>query len=82
VLTTGPTPIELSALQRQVLELSATGAGTSEVATMLGMSLDEVREHLDSAISLLGAQSKLEAVVRAVRLGLIRLPDGRQYLPR
>ena len=74
MLTTDPTPIRLSALQRHVLELSATGAVTSEVATTLGMSVDEVREHLARAISLLGARSKLEAVVRALRLGLIQLP--------
>ena len=69
-----PDRVGLSALQRQVLQVSATGASTSEVATRLGMSVDEVREHLAQAIALLGARSKLEAVIRALRLGLIRLP--------
>ena len=69
-----PIPLGLSAPQRGVLELSATGALTSEVATTLGMSVDEVREHLEHAIALLGARSKPEAVVRALRLGLIQLP--------
>ena len=69
-----PPPIGLSSVQRRVLETSAAGAPTSEVATLLGMSVNEVREHLARAIALLGARSKLGAVIRALRLGLIRLP--------
>jgi two-component system, NarL family, nitrate/nitrite response regulator NarL len=63
----------LTATQRTVLELSATGAGVAEVASALGLSEDEVGEHLRSITITLGASSKLEAVIVALRRGLISL---------
>jgi DNA-binding CsgD family transcriptional regulator len=65
----------LSAPQRDVLALSATGLITAEVAAALQMSIDEVRAHIRGAILRLGAQSKLEAVLIAFRHGLIPLPS-------
>jgi len=69
-------PIEnvLSPQQRTVLALSATGLGTAEDAAALQLPVHEVRAHLTSAIALLKARSKLEAVIFALRRGLIRLP--------
>ena len=55
----------LTELEHRVLRLSATGLLT-----------DEVREHIRAAMATLGARSKLEAVVLALRLGLIDLPCG------
>jgi DNA-binding CsgD family transcriptional regulator len=43
------------------------------VADRLGMDPDEVRRHLARAMAALGARSKLEAVVLALRAGLIDL---------
>jgi len=68
-----PTP-GLTAQQRRVLEVAATGATTPEVAIMLGLSVDEVREHVRGAVAVLGAGSKLEALLIALRQGLVRLP--------
>ena len=68
-LKSGLTPTEL-----QVLCLSATGLLPDEVADQLRLSPDEVRLHIGRAIVALGARSKLEAVVVALRLGLIDLP--------
>jgi two-component system, NarL family, nitrate/nitrite response regulator NarL len=70
-----PSPMTLSAVQRRVLELSATGAVSSEVAAMLRMTPAEVRACLASAQQALGARSKLEAVLIALRHGLLRLPS-------
>ena len=69
------TPV-LTELDRLVLRLSATGLATAEVADRLGISPDEVRRHLGAAIAALGASSKLEAIVLAVRRGLIDLPGA------
>ena len=66
----------LTELEHLVLRLSATGLTTDEVADRLGLSPDEVRRHVAAAMVALGASSKLEAVVHALRRGLIRLPTG------
>lgn len=52
------------------------GAVTSEVAALLGMSPDEVRDHIGATILALGARSKLEALIIALRHGLIEPPGG------
>ena len=66
--------VRLSPCEREVLELSACGAVALEVAGALGLPLDEVREHLAAATRKLGARSRLEAVIVALRDGLIELP--------
>jgi DNA-binding NarL/FixJ family response regulator len=62
----------------RTLELCAAGLSTAEVADRLGVDADTVRRHVERAKVLLGAGSKLEAVVRALRSGLIAPP----LLPR
>ena len=59
---------------RRTLALSAAGLNTAEVAERLGLDPDTVRRHVEQAKLALGATSKLEAVVRALRLGLIAAP--------
>ncbi len=66
----------LTELDRLVLRQSATGMLTHEVAEHLGISPDEVRRHVAGAMAALGARSKLEAVVVALRLGLVELPES------
>ncbi len=61
---------------RTVLQLSATGMTSDEVAAHLGTTPGQVRRAIARAIAALGAGSKLEAVVIALRLGLIDLPTG------
>ena len=63
----------LSRPQRRVLALAAQGMTTTDIAAQLGGTPDEVRSHVAGAIVALGARSKLEAVVTALRLGLIDL---------
>ncbi|MDP8922716.1 MAG: hypothetical protein M3O34_07550 [Chloroflexota bacterium] len=60
----------------RVLRLVATGMTTDEVVACLAVSPDEVRRDVAHAIDALGARSKLEAVVIALRLGLVDLPKA------
>lgn len=59
----------------EVLQLLADGCSTKQLAEALGLSLNTVRNHVQSAINRLGAHSKLEAVSIAIRQGLISAPD-------
>ena len=63
----------LTEMEHLVLRLSATGMLTHEVADQLGMDPHGVREHIRATMAALGASSKLEAVVLALRAGLIEL---------
>jgi DNA-binding CsgD family transcriptional regulator len=67
--------VGLASLERDVLAISATGRGVAEVAALLSQSPDKVREALGHAIIKLGARSKLEAVLIAMRASLIALPE-------
>ena len=64
----------LTALERDVLAASATGLAVIEVADALDVAPDQIRRTLASAIKKLGARSKLEAVIIALRRGLIDIP--------
>ncbi len=69
-----PTP-PLTRRERDVLAASARGLGANGVARELGLPAAAVRAALASAIDKLGARSKLEAVVSALRDGLIEAPS-------
>jgi DNA-binding CsgD family transcriptional regulator len=68
-------PGSLSPEARDVLQLAATGLLSDQVAERLGMSSDEVRGHTARAAAALRAGSRLEAVLLALKLGLINLPN-------
>jgi two-component system, NarL family, nitrate/nitrite response regulator NarL len=65
----------LAPREREVLQTLATGASTGEVAAQLNITVHTVRTHLRSVLSKLEARSKLEAVLVALRAGLIELPE-------
>jgi len=64
----------LSPEARRALALAAAGLTTDEVSARLGVGPDAVREHLRHAMRVLGARSKLEAVVLALRSRAIDVP--------
>ena len=66
----------LTAQEQEVLALSATGWNATAVAEELGLTPETVRRSLASAIVRVGARSKIEAVMIAVRHGLIELPTN------
>jgi DNA-binding NarL/FixJ family response regulator len=67
-------PVTLTAHERAVLTASARGLSVLEVSQLLGLSSDTVRGLIASAIQKLGARSKLEVVMLALRHGLIAPP--------
>lgn len=58
----------------EVLRYLAEGMSTADLSAQLQLSLNTVRNHIQSAIRRLGAHSKLEAVAIAQREGLIHAP--------
>jgi DNA-binding NarL/FixJ family response regulator len=69
----GPTPSTLGTLERRILQLMATGMNTGEVAERLRMPIEMIHACLQSSMTKLGARSRLEALIIAIRLGLIEL---------
>jgi DNA-binding NarL/FixJ family response regulator len=69
-----PAPAEeLTAREREVLQLLAAGLANKAVAQRLGISEHTVKFHVNALLGKLGVQSRTEAVVRAARLGLVIL---------
>jgi DNA-binding NarL/FixJ family response regulator len=66
-------PAPIRRREREVLQGLATGASVEETADRLSISSHTVRTHLKNAMAKLAAHSRLEAVLRAHRLGLIEL---------
>jgi PAS domain S-box-containing protein len=62
----------LTARQLEVLQLLAEGLGTAAIGARLGVSDDTVRNHIRAMLRELGVHSRLEAVVEAYRLGILR----------
>jgi len=67
--------VQLDPLERHILELLATGLSTTEVSERTGVPVDQVRTHTRTVIRKLGARSKLEALIIAIRHEIIR-PTG------
>ncbi len=65
-----PNP-RLSAREIEVLRRLTQGDGTAELADHLGISVATARNHMDRVMRKLGVHSRLQAVVRATKLGLI-----------
>ena len=70
-----PTPVgtDLTARERDVLELLARGASTQAMVEALVLSPHTVRNHVRNVMAKLGAHSKLEAVTIAASAGIVRL---------
>jgi DNA-binding CsgD family transcriptional regulator len=71
----------LSECHRTILTLLASGLTSTETGDVLRIPMDELRAEVRDIIRALGARSKLEAVVIALRRGLIQLPDDRHDWP-
>ena len=64
----------LTGREREVLALMARGLDNQAIASELGIGYATVRAHVRSLMAKLEARSRLEAVVRAVQLDLVRVP--------
>ncbi|HVP01890.1 MAG TPA: response regulator transcription factor [Solirubrobacteraceae bacterium] len=66
-----PAGLELTAREREVLELIASGATNREIAGSLYLSPHTVKEHTSGLYRKLEVRNRAEAVQRAQRLGLL-----------
>lgn len=62
---------ELTAREREVLELLAAGREMPAIAERLFLSPHTVKDHVASVIRKLGARNRVHAAVRAVRRGIV-----------
>jgi DNA-binding NarL/FixJ family response regulator len=69
----GESATRLTRRERGVLSMLAEGHSYSEVGASLGVSENTVRSHVRSIYEKLGVSSKTEAVMAALRLGLVRV---------
>ena len=65
----------LTSRELEILGLIASGLVNKQIAQRLGLSLNTVRNHVQSVLYKLQAHSKLEAVATAVREGVIDYPS-------
>lgn len=67
----------LTEREQQVLELVAEGANTADIASRLYISQKTVKNHLASVYDKLEVDDRTQALVRATRLGLVRIERDR-----
>jgi DNA-binding NarL/FixJ family response regulator len=63
----------LSKREEEVLQRIAEGASTTEVAEQLYISVKTVKNHLASIYEKLDARDRTQAVLQAVKMGIVRL---------
>ncbi len=68
----GDSPV-ISGREEEVLQLIADGMSLPEVSAELFISVKTVKNHLASIYAKLDARDRTQAVLRAVRMGIIRL---------
>jgi DNA-binding CsgD family transcriptional regulator len=64
-------PPRLSPRERETLTLLAAGHSTAEIAEQMAISKETVRNHIKRVLSGLDANSRVEAVAKARRAGLV-----------
>jgi DNA-binding CsgD family transcriptional regulator len=62
---------QLSPREHETLTLLAAGYSTAQMAQQMGIAKETVRNHVKGVLSSLGARSRVEAVAKARRAGLI-----------
>ena len=67
---------ELTPRQREILALIARGRSNKEIAFALGIRERTVKFHVASLFERLGTSSRTEALVVALRLGVIQINEG------
>ena len=67
---------DLTDRERELLAHLAAGATNKAIAAELHLSVNTVRNYVQSVLTKLGAHSKLEAVSTAVREGIIHYPSA------
>ena len=65
---------DLTSREREILSYLAQGATTRAIAAELYLSVNTIRNYIQSILTKLDVHSKLEAVSTAVREGIIEYP--------
>jgi NarL family two-component system response regulator LiaR len=65
----------LSEREKEMLKLLATGMGNKEIARKLCLSLRTIKAHMSNIFTKMNVASRSEALVEALRSGLISLED-------
>ena len=65
-----PRKPELSERQLEILKYAAKGFSNPEIAKLLGISMDTVKEHVSNILERLNASTRAEAAAYATHLGL------------
>jgi DNA-binding NarL/FixJ family response regulator len=68
---------DLTEREREILACLARGGSNKQIAAQLYLSVNTVRNYVQSVLTKLGTHSKLEAVSTAVREGIIEYPGPR-----
>ena len=63
---------ELTARERSIVEFIARGRSNKEIARELGIAPETIKTHLKRIFQKLSAESRAQAVVRALSLGVLK----------
>jgi LuxR family quorum-sensing system transcriptional regulator SolR len=63
--------VKLNERELEILTYAAKGDDTGQISSIVGVTADTVKYHVNHAIAKMGAKNRLEAVARAVHLGII-----------
>lgn len=72
---TAPQGPQLSPREREVLQLLADGMGVSQISRQLFISDSTTKTHISKLYDKLGAGNRAQALMTALRLGLLASPD-------
>ena len=72
---TSPQGPQLSPREREVLQLLADGMGVSQISRPLFISDSTTKTHISKLYDKLGAGNRAQALMTALRLGLLEAPD-------
>ena len=72
---TSPQGPQLSPREREVLQLLADGMGVSQISRQLFISDSTTKTHISKLYDKLGAGNRAQALMTALRLGLLEAPD-------
>ena len=73
ILASEPAIKTLSPRQRQILESMVRGLSNDDISKLLGISLDMVKEHIQTLFAKIGASNRAEAVSTALRKHLLKV---------
>jgi DNA-binding CsgD family transcriptional regulator len=69
--TTEAKAVALTPREREVMQLSAIGLTSVEIADQLGMSARTVNQHVDNVADKLGTRNRAHTVAEIVKRGLL-----------